>query len=75
MRPSRARTLLAALRSIGELALARGGKIYTMSVEPDPIDLAAQYGGALESFRASKELLDPDGLLSPGLLSRAPGLG
>jgi FAD/FMN-containing dehydrogenase len=41
-----------------------------MSVEPAPFDLAAQYGDALEALRASKEQLDPEHLLNPGLLPR-----
>jgi FAD/FMN-containing dehydrogenase len=68
MRPSEARAKLPALRSIGTLTLTRAGKLYTMSVEPQPLDLRAQYGPALENLRTTKELLDPSAILNPGLL-------
>ncbi len=71
MHPSEARAGLGALRSIGALALAGGGKLYGVSVEPEPLDLRAQFGDALEALLASKALLDPEGLLNPGLLGAA----
>ena len=67
---ARARELLPALRAIGELALAAGGRIHLISIELDtPRVLERQFGDAIAArFRALKARVDPLGLCNPGLL-------
>src|SRR5690606_7751860 len=66
----RARELLPALREIGELALAGGGRIYLISIELEsPRFVERQLGAEIAAhFRALKARLDPAALCNPGLL-------
>jgi len=60
---------LPVVRDIGHWALARGGKLYLMCVEPETPDfLERQLGEHLAPLRALKRQHDPAGLLNPGLL-------
>ena len=66
----RAPALLPALRTIGEIALACGGRIHLMSIELEtPRFLERQFGEATAArLRALKARLDPSGLCNPGLV-------
>ncbi|HEY1552965.1 MAG TPA: FAD-binding oxidoreductase [Kofleriaceae bacterium] len=66
----RVRELLPAMRAIGEMALAAGGRIHLISIELDtPRFVERQFGDAIAArFRALKARLDPGGLCNPGLL-------
>jgi FAD/FMN-containing dehydrogenase len=60
-----ARALLPALRELAAHALAAGGRLYLMSVEPEtPGFLEAQFGDALPRLRELKDALDPHRLLN-----------
>ncbi len=65
-----ARALLPALRALGEIALAAGGRIHLMSIDlATPRFVERQFGGAIAArFRAIKLQVDPLGLCNPGLL-------
>ncbi len=67
----RAREVLPALRAIGEMALAAGGRIHLMSIDLEtPRFLERQFGAAIATrFRELKQRLDPGGLCNPGLLA------
>ena len=66
----RVRELLPALRAIGEIALAAGGRIHLISIELEtPRVVERQFGDAIAArLRALKARLDPGGLCNPGLL-------
>ena len=66
----RARELLPALRSVGEIALAAGGRVHLMSIDlATPRFAERQFGAVIAArFRAIKMRLDPLGLCNPGLL-------
>ncbi len=66
----RARDLLPALRELGEIALAVGGRIHMMSIDlATPRFVERQFGEPIAArFRAIKKQLDPEGLCNPGLL-------
>lgn len=70
-----ARALLPALRRIGEMALACGGRIYGISIELDTPDLLErQFGDAIAShFRALKARLDPSMLCNRDSLTTRRG--
>lgn len=59
--------------AIAELALAHGGAIYAMGVEPSTPDwLARQVGPRFDELVALKRKHDPLNLLNPGLLPALP---
>jgi FAD/FMN-containing dehydrogenase len=72
LRPETDRPLevLPALRAIGDIALAAGGRIHLMSIELEtPRFLERQLGDAgAAQFRALKARVDPEALCNPGLL-------
>jgi FAD/FMN-containing dehydrogenase len=65
----RARELLPAMRAIGDIALAAGGRIHPISIELDtPRVIERQFGDAIAArLRAIKARLDPDRLCNSGL--------
>src|SRR5690606_1286393 len=71
----RARELLPVLRTLGDIALAAGGRIHLMSIELTTSRfLERQFGDTIASrFRELKARLDPRGLCNPGLLDRETG--
>ena len=69
-RPEDAAHWLPLLRELAAIAIAHGGRIYLISVEPDdPRFVEAQFGTAVvQRWRQLKAEVDPDGLCNPGLL-------
>jgi cytokinin dehydrogenase len=56
------------VRSLGKSAIAAGGRLYLISVEPEASLLRAQFGAHGERWAALRRTLDPDGRCNPGLL-------